>query len=112
VLTVDPDLALQSYFKLNSNLNHCTPESFKQQTIQFNNRANHSSAQLQNKIMSVNSLYQPTLDREFYNSMIEWFGLSDCYDLANQVHGLWFDAHQRAEQQFVEHVNNFYKRTQ
>jgi len=113
VLTVDPDLALQSYFKFNSNLNHCTPEIFKEQSQWFTRNAiRNSSSKLENKIINVNSLYQSTLDREFYNSMIEWFGLSDCYDLANQVHGLWFDAHQRSEQQFVEHVNNFYKRTQ
>ena len=113
VLTVDPELALYCYFKLNSNLNHCTPEIFKEQSLWFARNAVRNSANHQeNKLMSVNSLYQPTLDRTFYNNMIEWFGLSDCYDLANQVHALWFDAHQRAEQQFVSHVNNFYKRTQ
>ena len=59
--------------------------------------------------MEVDCLYQSTLDRTFYNNMVEWFGLSDCYDLANQVHGLWFDAHQRAEQEFVEYTDNIYK---
>jgi len=111
VLTVDPNLALQSYFKLNSNLNHCTPETFKEQSQWFTRNAmRNSPSRLENKVMNVDCLYRPTLDREFYNGMIEWFGLSDCYDLANQVHGLWFDAHQRAEQQYVEYVNNFYKR--
>lgn len=111
VLTIDPELALQSYFKLNSNLNHCTPEIFKEQSLQFTMSAgNNSFAPLATKIMNVDCLYQPTLDRTFYYNMIEWFELSDCYDLANQVHGLWFEAHQRAEQEFLDHVNNFYKR--
>ena len=106
VLTIDPDLALRSYFKLNSNLNHCTPERFKQQSFRADkNSINH----LENKMMNVDCLYQPTLDREFYNNMIEWFELSDCYDLASQVHELWFQAHKRAEQEFVEYVNHLYK---
>lgn len=108
ILTVDPELALRSYLKLNSNLNHCTPEVFKRQTTQFN--LGTKGQNLENKIINVDCLYQLTLDRTFYNDMIEWFELSNCYDLANQVHGLWFEAHQRAEQEFLDHVNNFYKR--
>jgi hypothetical protein len=111
VLTVDPDMALCGYFKLNSNLNHHTPEQFKQQVQQFNAKAQgDASLHVKKKTINVDCLYQSTLDREFYNSMIEWFELSDCYDLANQVHGLWFDAHQRAQQEFVEYVNRHYKR--
>jgi len=108
ILTVDPELALRSYLKLNSNLNQCTPEVFKQQTTQFN--LGTEGQNLENKIINVDCLYQPILDRTFYNNMIEWFELSDCYDLANQVHGLWYNAHERTEQEFVEYVNNFYKR--
>lgn len=111
VLTIDPELALKSYFKLNSNLNHCTPNIFKKQVRQVVDSAlRNPSRRLENKIMNVDCLYQPVLDREFYNNMIEWFGLSDCYDLANQVHGLWIGAHQRAEKEFVEYTNNLYKR--
>jgi hypothetical protein len=111
VLTINPELALQSYFKLNSNLNHCTPDIFKKQVRQVVESAlNNPSKRLENKIMNVDCLYQPVLDREFYNDMIEWFGLSDCYDQANQVHGLWFGAHRRAEQEFVEYTNYLYKR--
>jgi hypothetical protein len=112
VLTVDPELALRAYFKLNSNLNHCTPDIFKEQSLWFSRNAlRNSTTRTDNKIMSADCLYQPTLDRTFYNNMIEWFGLSDCYDTANQVHGLWFDAHTRAEKQFVDYVNNYYKGT-
>ena len=111
VLTINPELALQSYFKLNSNLNHCTPDIFKKQVRQVVESAlNNPSKRLENKIMNVDCLYQPVLDREFYNNMIDWFGLSDYYDLANQVHGLWFWAHQRAEQEFAEYTNYLYKR--
>jgi len=109
VLTVDPELALQSYFKLNSNLNHCTPEIFKEKSQAFTRNAIiNSTNRLENKVMNVDCLYQPILDQEFYNGMIEWFDLSDCYDLANQVHGLWFSAHQRAEHEFVQYTNNLY----
>lgn len=111
VCTIDPELALQSYFKLNSNLFHCTPEKFKidvKHRIMSN--VNNLSRQSGNKVIAVDCLYQPTLDREFYNNMIEWLELSDCYDLANQVHGLWYDSHQRAKQDFVEYTNHLYKR--
>jgi len=104
-LTIDPQIALKSYFKLNSNLNHCTPSIFKKQSSW-----QIDSTLSKQKVMNVDCLYQPVLDRTFYNTMIEWFELSDCYDLANQVHGLWFDLHQRAEQEFVAYTNNLYKR--
>ena len=111
VLTIDPELALRSYLKLNSYLNHHTPEMFREQSLWFTKNAiGNSTIHLENKILNADCLYQPTLDRTFYNNMIEWFGLSDCYDLANQVHGLWFGAHQRAEQEFVEYVNHLYKK--
>lgn len=110
VCTIDPELALQSYFKLNSNLFHCTPEKFKIDTRHriIANVSNLSKLS-ENKMLAVDCLYQPTLDRTLYNTMIEWFRLSDCYDLANQVHRLWFDLHQRAEQEFVAYTNNLYK---
>jgi hypothetical protein len=109
VLTIDPELALRCYFKLNSNLNHCTPEIFKEQSLWFaKNAVRNSFNHLENKIINVDCLFQSTLDRTFYNNMIEWFGLSDCYDLASQVHELWFRAHQQAEQQFVQYTNNLY----
>jgi hypothetical protein len=111
VCTIDPELALQSYFKLNSNLFHCTPEKFK---INTKNRINENVYNLSkrsgNKIIAVDCLCQPILDKTFYNTIIEWFGLSDCYDLANRVHGLWYDSHQRAKRDFVEYVNCFYNK--
>jgi hypothetical protein len=113
VCTIDPELALQCYFKLNSNLFHCTPEKFKidvKHRIMLN--VNNLSRQSGNKVIAVDCLYQPTLDKTFYNTMIEWFELSNCYDLANQVHGLWYNLHQRAKHEFVEHVNCFYNRIQ
>lgn len=109
VLTVDPDLALLQYFKLNSNLNHRTPGQFKQTVQQFNNNA---YAHAKKKTINVDCLYRPTLDRGFYNNMIEWFELSDCYYLANRVHEFWFAAHERAQKEFVEYVNSYYKRVQ
>lgn len=111
ILTIDPDIALHCYFKLNSCLNYHSPQQFKNKIQTHNFNAQHNNlGRAKKKIYNVDCLYQPTLDREFYNSMIEWFELTDCYDLANQVHGLWFDAHQRAEQGFVEYTNNLYKR--
>ena len=74
VCTIDPELALQSYFKLNSNLFHRTPETFKLDTKhKIRSNVNNLSKQSENKIIAVDCLHQPTLDRTFYNTMIEWF---------------------------------------
>ena len=117
-LTIHPDLAFHCYFKLNSNLNWLTPNEFKHRIKNFmidstaGIKAQSSTDKFPDvKILLVNSLYQKTLDRNLYNSIIEWFELSDCYELANQVHGLWFDAHERAQKEFVQYVNKEYTNT-
>jgi len=109
VLTIDPELALHCYFKFNSNLNHSIPEMFKKQIHEFTkNAVDNLFNHVENKILNVDCLYQPILDKTFYNNMIEWYELSDCYELANQVHELWFNSHQKAKQQFLEYTNHLY----
>ena len=110
-LVIDPAVALSGYFKLNSNLNHCTPEVFKDLAARAN-RNTISQANDSTKVLSADCLYQPTLDPQFYHDMIQWFGLSDCYELANHVHALWFQAHERAQQEFVSYTNNLYRKDQ
>jgi hypothetical protein len=61
------------------------------------------------KIMSTAPLFAPFLDRDFYTELVEWFGITDMYDAANEVHGWWFAANQRAEKDFVKDITEFYK---
>ena len=110
ILTLeDPMLALQSYLKFNSNLNNSTHQDFLTSIKKY--REQHITLPLyypQIKVDSSDLLFQPTLDRDFYNRLIEWFELDDNYELANQVHKLWYDAHCRSEKEFVADITNFY----
>ena len=113
-LTIDPELAYRCYLKFNSNLNNLTPEYFKKIDVEgefdlwqemVNNAPKH------NKILNVNILYQPELDRNFYNELIQWFELDNNYEHASYVHQLWYKAHRRAEKEFVTDIHQFYKGT-
>lgn len=111
LLTIDPDLAYSCYLKFNSNLNNESVESFKLDKVATVNSmhmelASHDSNK---KIISADILYQPTLDRNFYNQIINWLNLDDTYDKANEIHQLWYQGHQRSQQEFVSYISNFYK---
>jgi hypothetical protein len=106
LITVDPDLAFRAYLKLNSHLNHRTPEEFKKELknkdfTSFKNKINA-------KIISSTVLYQPTLDYNFYCELIAWFNLKNCYEQACLVHKMWFDCHERTKQEFITDINKIY----
>ena len=110
VMTIDPTLAYSCYLKLNSNLNNMSVDQFKQETVELNNYHIELAKSNPNiKLISADILYQPTLSRDFYNSVINWFNLEDLYDKANYVHQLWYQCHKRAEQEFVNDIAKFYK---
>ena len=103
-LTIDPEIAYRCYLKLNSNLANRSPENFITQVKQYEK----ISASANIKILDSGILYQPILDRNFYNEMIDWFGLLNLYDEANYIHSLWYQAHRRAEAEFVQDISKFY----
>jgi hypothetical protein len=105
ILTVDPDLAYRCYLKFNSYLNKHSVCNFMIKAEQYNKLPVSANT----KMLDSTILYQPTLDREFYNEMIDWFNLANLYDDANYVHGLWYQAHQRAESEFVQDITKLYK---
>lgn len=110
ILRIDPVLAYRCYLKFNSNLNNTLPDSYVQKT-QYANHV-HSEIATNNphvKLLSTDILYQPTLDRLFYTELIDWFGMSNLYNEANEIHHLWYCAHQRAEKEFVRDIAELYK---
>ena len=111
LLTIDPGLAHRCYLKFNSNLNNWSVDCFKKK-IAEEVEEYKKMAQLDPthyRTIASDVLYQPTLDRTFYNELIDWFNLTDNYEIASLVHQLWYAAHQRAEKEFVTDIREFYE---
>lgn len=111
LLTIEPDLAHRCYLKFNSNLNSTSVDIWKQRITNENTKINNMARAnpQQYKILATDVLYQPSLDRNFYNELIQWFDLTDNYEQASYAHQLWHAAHARAEKEFVNDIRKFYE---
>lgn len=112
ILCADPELALRSYLKFNPNLNNTTQEGFKTAIEHFTK--SHIALPIYRsnvKVLKSDDLYQPNLDKVFYNEFIDFFGLEDCYSAASTVHKLWFDAQHRSEIEFVRDITKLYNKS-
>jgi hypothetical protein len=60
------------------------------------------------KIFSCRSetLYDPILDRSYYNNIINFLNISDEYDNAQKIHTMWYGLHQKARTDFIEWLLN------
>ena len=114
ILTIDPKLAFRSVGKLISTNNY---KNLSLGIEEFYNSSNHkfeiSFINEQNqtiakknpnniKLLDASILFDKTLNREWYQELIDWFGLEYQYEQANFVHGLWFDASMRIEREIVQ----------
>jgi hypothetical protein len=109
-LTASPELSYFCYLKFNSNLNISLPEVFKLKNHKLNEYHKRIALESTNiTVVDSDILFQPTLDQNFYNNLVSWANITNLYDHANKIHGLWYSAHKRAEQEFIEHVSTVYK---
>lgn len=108
ILTIDPNLAYKSYLKFNNNLNNTTVEDFLK-FAKLENEKHTSLASEKIKVLSSDILFNETLDRTFYNELVEFLDSNNLYDQACEIHQLWYQAHKRAEREIVEHFTLFYK---
>lgn len=109
ILTVDPELALRCYLKLNSNLNSTPLDDFKRYIIFYNEIQSSIEQHHKNiKVLSSTILYQSQLDKSFYKELLDLFEIEDRYEEANYVHQLWYWAHLKAEKEFVQDITKFY----
>lgn len=105
----DAELAYKSYLKLNSNLNKASKEGFIKLNRDFCAEIQELEHNTTVKITDSTVLFQPTLDRNFYNELIDWFELDDNYKYAQQIHTAWYNSHKRAEKEFVKDITELYK---
>jgi hypothetical protein len=54
------------------------------------------------------TLLNPVLNKDFYQTAINHFGLSDCYDNANYIHGLWYNLQKQSESDLLVDLQKFY----
>jgi hypothetical protein len=106
-LRTDPDLAFKHYVKFNTNLNTTLIHTFKEKIVEYNDKLDKS---LKDNILVVNSidLFKPTLDQTLYYTATEWFGLSNCYEQAAQIHQRWWTLVKRAEQEIILDLQKIY----
>jgi hypothetical protein len=110
VCRVDPKLALRTFIKINSHLNHISPGDFIYKIQQENILAQDYLNKHQNVLQLDNTiLYNEILDRNFYTKVIEWFGLSDQYEQANIIHERWYRLHVDAEKHMIDDLQQIFK---
>jgi len=108
-LIINPELCYRCYLKLNSNLNNTPRDTFLKH-IEESNRETFELSQQDSRILPLEAshIFSPTLDREFYISIIRWFDVEDRYETACELHETWYKLHIKSEQEFVQHINEFY----
>lgn len=108
VSIIDPMIALRAYLKFNSSLNNVSAEDFLNRIRTFNNK---TELWLKENVFIFDSsdLIRESLNQKVYSDLLSWIGISENYDNANLIHGIWYRLHQKAEKEFLVDINNFYK---
>lgn len=109
IVTMDPELALRSYIKMNTSLNNWTMPVFLDKVRNFNRTSNSMPESDKYLVVNADSLWQDTLPIEFYETITNWLGTSgNYYKQTNEIHQCWFNLHRRAELDIVEYFQNLY----
>jgi hypothetical protein len=95
VSLLDPNKCLKHYIKFNLALNSLSPDEFlkscESDITDVKNYVLRPQEQL--LVLEGKELYKPTLDKNLYKSMIDFFELEDSYECANEVHMMWYRIH-------------------
>lgn len=109
ILTMSSALAMRSYVKLNSSLNNLTIPGFLNQIEKFNKVSNSLPKSDTHLVVNADNLWQETLPVDFYNTITQWAGCSnEHYEQTNEIHRLWFNLHQQAEQDILKYLRRLY----
>lgn len=110
---MSPQECLKHYLKLNPTLNGSSIDDFLkdiQNNIDLQEIVQRQNPNIPMIRINVQVLQNRILDREFYNTLITFFGIKDNYDIASRVHELWYDLNKNAEQSMLslpEKVEDF-----
>ena len=97
VLTYEPELAYKAYLKFNPCLNGYDKNGFLEQ-VRTHNQENLQDIFGQEKLaLDAKLVYNPTLDKTFYETICDFLEIEKVYDIANKIHGLWYSLHIKAE---------------
>lgn len=101
------ELPLTHYYHINIGLNSTTAEQFRiktqrrQQVLeQVQQQANPNF-----KFLCGDSIFESTLDREFYNQLVTTFGFDNIYDHAAQVHHAYTQCRHRSAREFCNYFD-------
>ena len=102
----DPDLGYRSYIKFNTNLNGLSKFDFLKQIRKQNKMCDFAESYLPTvKSIDSTKLFQPVLDKELYNSMLEFLNINNHYKQAQEIHSLWYNLHLKAETEYLNLTN-------
>jgi hypothetical protein len=109
VMTVKPKYALKHYLKFNPLINDHTIKSFLKHVAK-DNKCNTEFRVIQNGktlVIDANKLYNAVLDKELYESTVNFFEIGNVYEQANDVHKLWYELNQQANKDVLDTANEW-----
>lgn len=103
-IVADPQLAYKLFVKFCPNLHDNPVEDFIELTKSKNQLIIDASFDSNVLTLSLDDLYQPTLDYNLYQSVINFFELSDNYEVAKEIHKRWYYKQLRAENEVIDRL--------
>lgn len=111
----DESLPFVHYFHVNPAMNNLTPDEFikKIRTWKRESEVFEScSTQFPNKkLVTIDSLYGPELSYTLYKEIVDFFGFSDNFEVARQVHAMHYQCRKQSAKDFYDYFtsNEFMK---
>jgi len=108
LVTATPEMAYKRYLKFNSNLNNLSPTSFKEFIAKFNSRIDMLKENKNTLVVDSDRLFYPSLDKDLYNSVVDFFQFKSYYSIANDIHNIWYNLHKKAEIELLRDMQAIY----
>ena len=106
--TTNSELPFHHYFHLNLGLNGHTPEYFQEEVQIWANEFKSLESRINEfdnkKICTCDPLFLPTLSKEFYIEVINFYGFDDNYEAAQQVHQWYYACRIKSVRDFCAYI--------
>ena len=110
ICCIDADLAYKNYIKINSSFNNRGLEYFFNQINEFNENATALKNQKNVLVIDNSNLLKNPLDYNYYDKIVSFLNLENDYRNANIIHNAWLTCQERAEQEFLNQIQQLYSR--